>query len=511
MADGIAKRARPAWLQQYELLGKIGEGTYGLVYLAKSKLVSNRGVKIAIKKFKQSKEGDGVSPTAIREIMLLRECMHENVVKLVDVHINHADMSLYLAFEYAEHDLYEIIRHHREKLLFQINPYTVKSLLWQILNGINYLHSNWIIHRDLKPSNILVMSGDGDEQGLVKIGDFGLARIYQAPLKPLSDNGVVVTIWYRAPELLLGAKHYTCAVDMWAVGCIFAELLTLKPLFQGAEDKTGPNPFQLDQLDKIFKVLGHPTTERWPMLSNLPHWLANRQLIQSRKYDNPGLHTVVNLQPKGLAFDLLSRMLEYDPVKRITAAQALDHEYFRSDPLPGRNALVYGQPGEKVVQYPARPVDSSTDFEGSGSIQNTQMVRDRKRKQAFFSPLQCGGGSSFLMVSTFRGSQMSTSNSLPASAASAAAASATANAVRPMHHQQMPLVGMQRLQTASMGAFNVGAQPAMAGLAANMFVQRGQQLQQVAHHQQQQQQQQQHQHHQHQQHQVQKLRSFFRS
>lgn len=190
-----------------------------------------RGTKIAIKKFKQSKEGDGVSPTAIREIMLLRECLHENIVKLVNVHINHGDMSLYLAFDYAEHDLYEIIRHHREKITCSINPYTVKSLLWQILNGLNYLHSNWIIHRDLKPSNILVM-GEGEEQGVVKIGDFGLARIFQAPLRPLSENGVVVTIWYRAPELLLGSKHYTSAVDMWAVGCIFAELLTLKPLFQ---------------------------------------------------------------------------------------------------------------------------------------------------------------------------------------------------------------------------------------------------------------------------------------
>lgn len=365
------KRSRPAWLQQYELVGKIGEGTYGLVFLAKSKLPANKGVHIAIKKFKQSKEGDGVSPTAIREIMLLRECDHENVVKLVNVHINHADMSLYLAFDYAEHDLYEIIRHHREKLNSPINQYTVKSLLWQILNGLNYLHSNWIIHRDLKPSNILVM-GDGDEQGVVKIGDFGLARIYQAPLKPLGDNGVVVTIWYRAPELLLGAKHYTTAVDMWAVGCIFAELLTLKPLFQGMEDKSTHNPFQLDQLDKIFKVLGHPTPERWPTLNNLPFWQSNRQHIQGRKYENSVLHQMVNFQQKG-SYDLLSKMLEYDPCKRISAAQALEHEYFRCEPLPGRNALVPTQPGEKPVGYPQRPVDHTADFDCSGS-QPSQMV-----------------------------------------------------------------------------------------------------------------------------------------
>ncbi|KAJ3681642.1 hypothetical protein LUZ60_014215 [Juncus effusus] len=359
---------KPEWLRQYELLGKIGEGTYGLVFLARTK---NRKGSIAIKKFKQSKEGDGVSPTAIREIMLLRELVHENVVKLVNVHINHVDMSLYLAFDYAEHDLYEIIRYHREKLNHPINAYTVKSLLWQLLNGLNYLHSNWIIHRDLKPSNILVM-GEGEEQGLVKIADFGLARIYQAPLKPLYENGVVVTIWYRAPELLLGGKHYTSALDMWAVGCIFAELITLKPLFQGVEVKATPNPFQLDQLDKIFKVLGHPTIDKWPTLINLPHWATDLQNIQGHKYENPGLHNVVHMNQKSPAFDLLSKMLEYDPRKRITAAQALEHEYFRMDPLPGRNALVPAQPNEKLVTYPIRPVDTNTDFEGTAPLQPSQ-------------------------------------------------------------------------------------------------------------------------------------------
>ncbi|KAH0448051.1 hypothetical protein IEQ34_021851 [Dendrobium chrysotoxum] len=373
MGDGRAVAGgggsnRPAWLQQYDLVGKIGEGTYGLVFLAKTKL---RKSCIAIKKFKQSKDGDGVSPTAIREIMLLREISQENVVKLVNVHINHADMSLYLAFDYADHDLYEIIRYHREKLNQPINQYTVKSLLWQLLNGLNYLHSNWIIHRDLKPSNILVM-GEGEEQGVVKIADFGLARIYQAPLKPLSDNGVVVTIWYRAPELLLGGKHYTSAVDMWAVGCIFAELLTLKPLFQGAEVKGTPNPFQADQLDKIFKVLGNPNPEKWPTLSYLPHYQSDQHHIQTVKYESSCLHSYVHLPLKSPAYDLLSKMLEYDPQKRITAAQALEHEYFRIDPQPGRNALVPIQPGEKIINYPARPVDTSTDFEGTTSIQPPQ-------------------------------------------------------------------------------------------------------------------------------------------
>ncbi|KAG2711457.1 hypothetical protein I3843_04G071600 [Carya illinoinensis] len=420
---GLSSNNKPEWLQQYDLIGKIGEGTYGLVFLARIKSpTANRGKSIAIKKFKQSKDGDGVSPTAIREIMLLREISHENVVKLVNVHINHTDMSLYLAFDYAEHDLYEIIRHHRDKVSHGISQYTVKSLLWQLLNGLNYLHSNWIIHRDLKPSNILVM-GEGDEQGVVKIGDFGLARIYQAPLKPLSDNGVVVTIWYRAPELLLGAKHYTSAVDMWAVGCIFAELLTLKPLFQGVEVKGTPNPFQLDQLDKIFKVLGHPTSEKWPTLVYLPHWQQDAQHIQGHKYENTGLYNTVHLSPKTPAYDLLSRMLEYDPRKRITASQALEHEYFRIDPLPGRNALVC-QTGEKV-NYPTRPVDTSTDFEGTTSLQPPQTV-----------------SSGNAVSGTMPGAHGGTMRSVP---------------------RQMAVGGMQRMQPQGMPAYNITSQAGMGG------------------------------------------------
>ena len=148
------------------------------------------------------------------------------------------------AFDYAEHDLYEIIRHHGDKGNNLINQYTVKSLLWQLLNGLNYLHSNWIIHRDLKPSNILVM-GEGGEHGVVKIADFGLARIYQAPLKALSDNGewccgnhLVSCTW-----LLLGARHYTSAIDMWAVGCSFAEVSDFEATFSRGRSQINTKSF----------------------------------------------------------------------------------------------------------------------------------------------------------------------------------------------------------------------------------------------------------------------------
>eukprot|EP00878_Enallax_costatus_P035578 GHUV01039754.1.p1 GENE.GHUV01039754.1~~GHUV01039754.1.p1 ORF type:complete len:221 (+),score=39.64 GHUV01039754.1:357-1019(+) len=162
--------------QHYDILGKIGEGTYGVVYLATSK--QDKKQLYAIKKFKTGREGDGISPTAIREILLLRELRHEHIVKLTAVHINRSEPSLSLAFDYAEHDLYEIIWHHRDRLSGPIDQYAVKSLMWQMLNGLSYLHQNWIIHRDLKPSNILVM-GEGPEAGQVKVGDFGLARFFQ--------------------------------------------------------------------------------------------------------------------------------------------------------------------------------------------------------------------------------------------------------------------------------------------------------------------------------------------
>lgn len=156
--------------------------------------------------------------------------------------------------------LQQIIHHNTSVLRSTIPPPIIKSLLYQLLNGVEYLHNQHILHRDLKPANILVTSG-----GTVKIGDLGLARLVRNPLQPLSvGDKVVVTIWYRAPELLLGAKHYTTAVDNWAVGCIFAELLSLRPIFKGEEAKLDAKknvPFQRDQAIKIFEILGTPDSK----------------------------------------------------------------------------------------------------------------------------------------------------------------------------------------------------------------------------------------------------------
>ncbi|KYQ92269.1 protein serine/threonine kinase [Tieghemostelium lacteum] len=312
---------------------EVGSGTYGMVYKADDKKRPNN--RVAIKKFRSTKEGEGLSLTACREIGLLKELSNENIIKLQDICLNPKEKLLYLVFDYAEYDLFGIIKYHRENPGTPCTEQTIKSLIWQVLNGIHYLHSHWVIHRDLKPSNILVM-GEGKDVGVVKIGDFGLARIFQSPLKPLNENGVVVTIWYRSPELLLGSKHYTRAVDIWAIGCIFAELITTKPLFPGKEkDPKFPSLYQDDQVEKIMRVIGKPTPEIWPDIKHLPEW---KRVLPVEAYPNT-LAKCVGIDEKSSAYDLLAKMITWDPSKRISAQEALDHPYFKEQPLVNTNAF----------------------------------------------------------------------------------------------------------------------------------------------------------------------------
>ncbi|CAH1228452.1 CDK19 [Branchiostoma lanceolatum] len=249
---------------------KVGRGTYGHVYKAKRKDGSD-DKEYALKQI----EGTGISMSACREIALLRELKHPNVITLHRVFLSHSDRKVWLLFDFAEHDLWHIIKWHRaskaNKKPVPIPRQMVKSLLYQILDGIHYLHANWILHRDLKPANILVM-GEGPERGRVKIADMGFARLFNSPLKPLADlDPVVVTFWYRAPELLLAARHYTKAIDIWAIGCIFAELLTSEPIFHcRQEDIKTSNPYHHDQLDRIFNVMGFPQEKDWEDIRKMP-------------------------------------------------------------------------------------------------------------------------------------------------------------------------------------------------------------------------------------------------
>jgi cyclin-dependent kinase 1 len=209
----------------------IGSGTYGIVYKGLNKKTNEV---IAIKKIKIELDSEGVPSTALREISILRELKHKNIVELKDVVCS--ENKLYLLFEYLEIDLRKYLESLGQDEV--LDAEIIKSLIFQILEGVAYCHSKKIIHRDLKPQNLLL-----DQIGKVKIADFGLARAFSIPIRPYTKE--VLTLWYRAPEILLGCVEYSTPVDIWSVGCIFAELCLKKPLFQGDYD--------IDQLFKIFK------------------------------------------------------------------------------------------------------------------------------------------------------------------------------------------------------------------------------------------------------------------
>ncbi|KZS91364.1 CMGC/CDK/CDK8 protein kinase [Sistotremastrum niveocremeum HHB9708] len=328
--------AHQAFNTKYAMLGFISSGTYGRVYKAKTRDAEERIY--AIKKFKPDKEGEvvtytGISQSAIREIALNREISHENIVALREVVLE--DKSIYMVFEYAEHDFLQIIHHFSTTVRAMVPPSLLKSCIHQLLNGLVYLHTCHIQHRDLKPANILINS-----DGVVKIGDLGLARLTYSPLQPLySGDKVVVTIWYRAPELLLGARHYTKAIDCWAVGCVMAELISLRPIFKGEEAKLDHKknvPFQKDQVVKIFEVLGTPSVHEWPGLPQFPEYLNMKAL------DNypPKLTEWCTTRFRSKdATDLLRQLFMYNPENRATAPEAFNHKWFSEDIKPTRNAF----------------------------------------------------------------------------------------------------------------------------------------------------------------------------
>lgn len=328
--------ARRTVQSAYTILGFISSGTYGRVYKAQSK---GDDAKVhAIKKFKPDKEGDavtytGISQSAIREIALNRELSHENVVSLKEVILE--DKSIYMVFEYAEHDFLQVIHHYSQTLRAQIPPVVLKSLIFQLLNGLVYLHSCHILHRDLKPANILISSS-----GVVKIGDLGLARLIYEPLQPLfAGDKVVVTIWYRAPELLMGAKHYNKAIDCWAVGCVMAELASLRPIFKGEEAKLDSKknvPFQKDQLMKIFEVLGTPEEKDWPGMKEMPEYQNMKRLDRFENRLHDWCQTRVRT-PSG--YDFLRQLFAYDPDRRLSAKEAMLHKWFQEEPKPTANAF----------------------------------------------------------------------------------------------------------------------------------------------------------------------------
>ena len=316
---------------EYEQLNKIDEGTYGVVFRARDK---KTGAIRALKKVKMDKEREGFPLTALREANILLSMQHPNIVGVTEMVMGNSLDSIFMVMEFAEHDLKGLME-------TMTKPFTipeVKCLMLQLLGGVSYLHDNWVLHRDLKTSNILV-----NNRGELKICDFGLARQYSDPLRPYTH--MVVTLWYRAPELLLGQRLYSTGVDVWSLGCIMGELLCKDPLFQG---KT-----EIDQIDRIFRLLGTPNEKIWPNFINLPS--VRKIKFPHQPYNNlrkkfPKISPNGGVTLSDAGFDLLNKLLAYDPSRRMTCEEALGHEFFREFPPAKAKELMPTYPSKAAGQ-----------------------------------------------------------------------------------------------------------------------------------------------------------------
>lgn len=284
-----------------------------MVYKAREN--ANPGTLVAMKKIRlEGQEEDGVPATALREISILKELDHPNIVRLIDVeHCRNPQLRLYLVFEWLDRDLrkyMDSVARSSPNRQGRLSANQVRTLMYQLLRGLDYCHALGIVHRDLKPQNLLI-----DKNGTLKIADFGLARAFCIPLRAYTHE--VVTLWYRAPEVLLGARKYGLGIDMWSVGTIFAELVNFIPLWCGDSE--------IDELFKIFRSLGTPNEKLWPGVSQLPDYKAVFPQWPSGSIERI---CPTGLDNKGL--DLLGKMFIYNPANRINAASALKHPYFAS-------------------------------------------------------------------------------------------------------------------------------------------------------------------------------------
>lgn len=283
----------------YKKIEKLGEGTYGVVYRAVNQLT---GEFVAIKKIKLDQSDEGMPATTLREISVLKQLRHPCIV-----HLQHAEYGdegrLFLIFEFLERDM----KVYLDSLIDAPSPLIIKKLMYQLVSGLHHCHRRRILHRDLKPQNLLIGKND-----VLKIADFGLGREHGLPIESFTHE--VVTLWYRAPEILLGAEKYSGAIDMWSVGCIFGEFYKKEALFMG--------DCEIDQLYQIFRGLGTANESNWPGVSTHKEF----KLVFPKWERKEVTQLVPAMDP--CALDLFEKFLTYHPGLRLTAAAAKAHRYF---------------------------------------------------------------------------------------------------------------------------------------------------------------------------------------
>ncbi|KAL0576067.1 serine/threonine protein kinase, CMGC, CDC2/CDK subfamily [Marasmius crinis-equi] len=301
----------------YEATTKLGEGTFGEVHKAVHKAT---GKAVALKRILMHNEKEGMPVTALREIKILKAMKHPCVIEILDMFIvrsNESDpMSVYMVFPYMDHDLAGLLENERVKL----QPSHIKLYMKQLLEGTAYMHRNHILHRDMKAANLLISN-----TGSLRIADFGLARTYEfeasTRMKERKYTNCVVTRWYRPPELLMGARNYGGEVDIWGIGCVFGEMFNRRPILPGTSD--------IDQLEKIWQLCGTPNQHTWPNHDRLP---GCEGITRWKQYTRRIQQAYEVISPD--TCDLIDKLLTCNPQQRITAEQALDHDYFWTDPLP---------------------------------------------------------------------------------------------------------------------------------------------------------------------------------
>jgi len=318
----------------YTHVNQISEGVYGVVHRAKCK---ESGQIVALKKIKYWKSVSGFPLSSLREISLLMALDHPNIIKVREVVTSADRTAIYMVMDYAENDIQYLMTARKVRWTL---PQT-KCLFDQLLKAFQYLAKKWILHRDLKTSNLLLT-----KNGVLKVCDLGMARHFGKPRKPLTN--LVVTLWYRAPEVLLGVEKYGPELDWWSLGCILVEIMTGRVLFPGRGEK--------NQLERIFELLGTPSNDQWPEYKDLPH-------VKRFKFETvePSIRKqfiagkpLVSGGPiySSACEDMLMKLLAFDPSKRLDPNTALSHPWFKEEPqtCPPSAIPEYGDQGTKRVE-----------------------------------------------------------------------------------------------------------------------------------------------------------------